>query len=226
MSSVDVTSNIYSSLGLNKAETATSKDNSALQMQDFMNLLVTELTNQDPFKPMENSEMATQISQFATVSGIEELNTSFSGLATNLTSGQALQAAGLVGRQVQIPSNNAHLPTGGSISGSVYLPESSSDITLRVTNSQGELVREMKLGMHQAGEFSFNWDGADDAGEYLESDVYHVSLQANSGEKTIEPEMLINAEVNSVSLGAPGQPIALNLTGLGTISFNDVTAIH
>ena len=221
---VDAASDVYSSLGLTrKPET---KDEKGLQMQDFMNLLVTELTHQDPFKPMENSEMATQISQFATVTGIEELNTSFSGLATNLSSGQALQATALVGRQVRIPGNYAYLPSGGSISGSVNLPESASDITLRVSNSSGELVREMSLGMHEAGKFSYNWDGADDAGDYLPSGVYHVSLQATSGGQTLQPEMMVNAEVQSVSLGAPGQPIALNLNGLGTVSFNDVIQIH
>lgn len=224
MSLVNTASDVFDSLGLTREPP--KQDERGMQMEDFMNLLVTELTNQDPFKPMENSEMATQISQFATVSGIDELNTSFSSLAGSLSSSQALQAAELVGREVLIPSNYGYLSSGGSISGSAVLPESASNITLRVTDSSGALVREMSLGMQAAGEFTFNWDGADDAGDYLPSGTYHMSLQADIGGESVTPEVMVNAEVQSVSLGAPGQPLSLNLNGLGTISFNDVVQIH
>ncbi|MCF6282108.1 MAG: flagellar hook assembly protein FlgD [Candidatus Polarisedimenticolaceae bacterium] len=225
MSTVDATSDIYSSLGLTR-EVDENLSDSDLQMQDFMNLLVTELTHQDPFKPMENSEMATQISQFAAVSGIEELNTSFESLSTNIVSSQAIEAAGLVGRQVMIPSDKAYLTTGGTVGGSIFLSESMSNITLRVTNSSGELVREMRLGSHADGEFAFNWDGADDAGEYQPSGIYELSIQGDVGGEAVSPQVLTNADVESVSLGAPGQPILLNLNGLGAISLNDVIQIH
>lgn len=225
MSTVDAVSDVYSSLGLSHEEKQVGADD-GLGMQDFMNLLVTELTHQDPFKPMENSEMATQISQFAAVSGIDDLNTSFDSLSTNLTSGQVLQATSLVGRQVMIPSDNGYLTTGGSISGSVFLPDAASNLALRVTNSRGELVREMSLGSHEEGEFSFNWDGADDSGEYLPSGIYQMALQGDIGGESVSPQVLMDADVESVSMGAPGQPILLNLKGLGAISLNDVVQIN
>jgi flagellar basal-body rod modification protein FlgD len=224
MSTVDATSELYNSLGL--ARKPAELDEKGLQMKDFMTLLVTELTHQDPFKPMENSEMATQISQFATVSGIEELNGSFDGLSSSITSGQALQASNLVGHKVMIPSDLAYLTPGELVSGSVFLSESMSDVTLRVSNSRGELVREMSLGMQPEGEFAFNWDGVDDAGEYLPSGVYQMSINGDVGGESISPQVLTNADVSSVSLGAPGQPVMLNLNGLGVISFNDVVQIH
>jgi len=225
MSTVNATSDIYSSLGLTRKEESAEADD-GLGMQDFMDLLVTELTHQDPFKPMENSEMATQISQFAAVSGIDELNASFDGLSTNLTSSQALQATSLVGRQVMIPSDNGYLTTGGSISGSIFLSESASNLTLRVTDSKGELVREMSLGQHSKGEFAFNWDGADDAGEYLPGGIYQMTIQGDTGGERVSHQVLTNANVDSVSLGAPGQPLMLNLNGLGAISLDDVVQIH
>ncbi len=225
MSTVDAVSDIYGSLGLTH-EDKQVKAKDELGMQDFMNLLVTELTHQDPFKPMENSEMATQISQFAAVSGIDELNTSFDGLSTNLTSGQVLQATSLVGRQVMIPSDKGYLATGGSVSGSAFLSDSASNLSLRVTNSNGELVREMSLGSHEEGEFSFTWDGADDSGEYLPSGIYQMTLQGDMGGESVSPQVLTDAEVESVSMGAPGKPILLNLKGMGAISLNDVVQIN
>jgi flagellar basal-body rod modification protein FlgD len=225
MSTVNATSDIYNSLGLTRNEEKVEAAD-GLGMQDFMNLLVTELTHQDPFKPMENSEMATQISQFAAVSGIDELNASFEGLSTNLTSSQALQATSLVGREVMIPSDNGYLATGGSVSGSIFISEPASNLTLRVTDSNGELVREMSLGQQSKGEVAFNWDGADDAGEYLPSGIYQMAVQGDMGGERVSHQVLTNANVDSVSLGAPGQSLMLNLNGLGAISLDDVVQIH
>ncbi|MES9975035.1 MAG: flagellar hook capping FlgD N-terminal domain-containing protein, partial [Candidatus Thiodiazotropha sp.] len=96
---------LYEDIGLTNNSIKQEKEQGQLGLEDFMQLLVTELTHQDPFKPMENSEMATQVSQFATVSGIDDLNNSFNELRSALTSDQALQAANLVGRDVLVESS-------------------------------------------------------------------------------------------------------------------------
>ncbi|EGV51089.1 flagellar hook assembly protein FlgD [endosymbiont of Riftia pachyptila] len=79
METIQSNEELFSSLGF--SATPQEPVDQGLEMEDFMNLMVTELTHQDPFKPMENTELATQISQFAAVSGIDDLNKSFTGLA-------------------------------------------------------------------------------------------------------------------------------------------------
>jgi len=74
MSAIAAENTIYESLGLTRNEPPKAS-NSELTQQDFMKLLVTELTHQDPSKPMDNNELATQISQFSVVAGIDKLNT-------------------------------------------------------------------------------------------------------------------------------------------------------
>jgi len=111
MSAITNESDLYSTLGLAREIESSSKDDT-LALEDFLELMVTELTHQDPFKPMENSELATQISQFATVSGIDELNSSFTNLSGNLLSDQALRAANLVGHDVLAPIGTGYLATG------------------------------------------------------------------------------------------------------------------
>jgi flagellar basal-body rod modification protein FlgD len=218
------TDQLFQTLGL--AREMETKKNDELQMEDFLNLMVTELTHQDPFKPMDNTELATQISQFAAVSGIEQLNGSFSGLSDSLLSDQALQAANLVGRDVLVPMSAGYLTSGGSISGVVGLSSSASDVTVRVTDMTGALVKEIKLGTQPQGEVNFSWDGLDASGEGVPAGQYLISAEASVDGETVAPYTLVEARVNSVSLGAPGQPMALNLDGLGTISFNDVAEIH
>ena len=215
---------LYQTLGLSKD--LAQKPNGELQMEDFLDLMVTELTHQDPFKPMENSELASQISQFATVSGIDELNSKFSDLSGSLLSDQSLQAANLIGRLVLVPLGGGYLETGGTLDGVVGLDAAASDVTVSVYNAGGALVREIELGTQTKGEVRFSWDGIADSGEFAPAGQYQISASASINGEASSPYLLTEAEVNSVSIGAGGQGLALNLKGLGPISFNDVAEIR
>jgi flagellar basal-body rod modification protein FlgD len=206
--------------------TTVEKSNNDLQLEDFLDLMVTELTHQDPFKPMENSELASQISQFATVSGIDELNDSFEGLSGSLLSDQSLQAANLVGRNVLVPLNGGYLETGGSIKGVIGLNDPASDVTISVFDSSGVLVREMNMGTQDKGELQFSWDGLNDFGEYAPAGQYQITARASVSGDEISPYILTQAQVDSVSIGAAGQELALNLKGLGPVAFSDVAEIR
>ena len=224
MSIITNETELYSTLGL--AREVEKKNDNTLAMDDFLELMVTELTHQDPFKPMDNSELASQISQFAAVSGIDELNNSFSDLSGSLLSDQALQAANLVGHDVLAPIGTGYLASGGSVEGVVGLYSSASNVTVRVTDSAGVLVRELNLGTQGKGEVPFSWDGITDGGTYAPPGQYQITAQATENGEPIVPYTLIKAKVTSVSLGGAGQEMALNLEGLGPISFNDVAEIH
>jgi flagellar basal-body rod modification protein FlgD len=217
--------NYYEEIGLVNNTTTEEEEQGELGLEDFMNLLVTELTHQDPFKPMENSEMATQVSQFATVSGIDDLNDSFNDLSAALTSNQALQAANLVGRDVLVESSTGMLAEGETLQGSVVLPSSGSDVRVRISNSSGELIRELQLGTHEAGQVAFSWDGYDDAGDYAGDGLYTVSATASVDDVEMAPSVLVTARVESVNLSGQNG-IQLNLDGLGQVSMNDVVQIQ
>jgi flagellar basal-body rod modification protein FlgD len=225
MTAISSDYNLYEDIGLTTSTVQEEEDQSQLGLEDFMNLLVTELTHQDPFKPMENSEMATQVSQFATVSGIDDLNDSFSELRSALTSDQALQAANLVGREVLVESNIGSLADGEPLTGSVVLPSSASNVRVMITSQSGELVRELQLGTHEAGQVAFSWDGYDDAGDYVGDGLYQVSAVANVDDAEMAPSTLVSAQVESVNLGG-SEGVLLNLNGLGQISMNDVAQIQ
>lgn len=230
MSTVNATSNdqIYQSLGLSRELENKEIANEAgdLQLEDFLELMVTELTHQDPFKPMENSELATQISQFAAVSGIDELNNSFSMLSESMVSDQALQAANLVGRDVLVPVNTGNLEAGGAIKGVVGVTEPAEQVTVRITDESGVLVKEIRLGTQSKGEVNFVWDGLDENGEAVEPGQYKVEAQATVDGETMTPYTLLEARVDSVSIGAAGQGLSVNLAGLGPVSFSSVAEIR
>jgi flagellar basal-body rod modification protein FlgD len=225
MTAISSSYDLYQDIGLTTNSTQQKKEQGQLGLEEFMHLLVTELTHQDPFKPMENSEMATQVSQFATVSGIDDLNKSFNELRSALTSDQALQAANLVGRDVLVQSNVGALTSDQPLQGYVDLPSSAGNLRVLITDQTGALVRELQLGTQEAGQVAFSWDGYTDDGSYVGDGLYQVSAIANVDDAEMAPGILVSAEVESVNLGGPGG-VLLNLDRLGQISMNDVVQIQ
>ena len=67
------------------------------QQDRFLNLLVTQLKNQDPLNPMDNAQMTSQLAQMSTVSGIEKLNATLNTLLENLGYTQSMEASALIG---------------------------------------------------------------------------------------------------------------------------------
>lgn len=225
MSTIASQQDLFSSLGLSRdpATQKTTNDASELGLNTFLKLMVTQMNNQDPMKPMENGEFLGQIAQFGSVTGLEKLNQQFDNLSSALTSGQALQAGSLVGHRVLVPIDVGRLDAGGTIEGRVGLDESSPEVTLRVYDQVGQLVREMPLGAAEAGPLDFSWDGMTDDGTYATPGLYQVALSAGYGDNSVDLDTHLMADVESVNLGSYG--LTLNLQGLGPVAFNNVKQI-
>ncbi len=223
MTAVSSNYDVYAGLGLTANQEAESHNQ--LGIEDFMNLLVTELTHQDPFKPMENSEMATQISQFATVSGIDDLNSSFDNFATSMLAEQTIQATSLVGHEVMIESYLGVLPSGGSLTGGVYLPASGSNVKVQISDKTGALVREISLGQQEQGIAQFSWDGFTDTGDYAAPGQYTITATATIEDADQGLSTMVYANVDSVSIGS-SSGVLVNLEGLGLVSIDDVLELH
>jgi len=199
---------------------------SDLAQGDFLKLMVTQLNNQDPLEPMDNGDFLGQIAQFSTVTGIEGLQTSFEDFASSLSSDQALQGASLIGRSVFAPLSEGLLSEGGSINGELTLPTSSGDVSVKITDSSGQLIKTISLGTQAAGPVPFNWDGTMENGELAPAGSYSISAQALIDGQNFELDTNLLAEVDSVTLASAGKGLQLNLKGLGSVSFSDVSRIQ
>jgi flagellar basal-body rod modification protein FlgD len=204
---------------------STTGSSDKLGQDQFLELMIAQLKNQNPLKPMENGEFLGQMAQFATVSGIEGLQSSIDQLSGSLQSSQALQASALVGRSVLTSDGKAVLDTGGSVDGLVDLPASTSQLTLKITDSAGQLVRTLELGSQAAGGVRFSWDGITDDGKAALPGTYNVTAEAIIDGDTAAVDVQAAATVESVSLGSSGGEIVVNLAGLGSVPLSDVKEI-
>ena len=211
-------------LGLNSVQQDQKKPNDSVGQEDFLKLMVTQLANQDPFKPMENGEFLTQIAQFSQASGINELQKSFTTLADSMTSNQVLQASTLVGRSVLVPSSNINLDVDGAQAG-VELPSSTQSLVVTITDGAGQVIRQVDLGQQSAGRLNFGWDGTDNNGNPMPPGRYQIKAEMLSGEGNVALETLVAEKVESVTMNSTGSGLTVSLSGIGTVELSKIKEI-
>lgn len=216
----DVT--LYDNLGLSRKNEPKVEQS---KQDQFMQLLIAQLKNQDPLQPQENGEFLSQLAQFETAAGTEELQKSFDTFSANMQSNSALQASSLVGRNVLAPGGIAQLETGENVVGQIELSASTTSLNIEIEDANGQLVKTIPMGTQAAGDVQFTWDGTDQNGNYLPPGGYRIRATADVGTETVAQEVLVSARVDSVSIGQGGQGIKLNLSGLGSIDISAVKEI-
>ncbi|MDB5897731.1 MAG: flagellar hook capping protein [Ramlibacter sp.] len=92
--------------------TSTTAPAANLGLQDFMRILLTQLTYQDPLKPMDNQAFMAQMAQFTSLEQSQRLNDKVQQLIENQA---ALQSVGLIGRTLEL--STATGPATGTVSG-------------------------------------------------------------------------------------------------------------
>ncbi|MCJ0974411.1 flagellar hook assembly protein FlgD [Pseudomonas sp. PS1] len=196
-----------------------------LGKNEFLELLVTQLNNQNPLEPQENGEFIAQLAQFSTVEGVEKLNSSVETMLSGYQSSQALQASSLVGRKVIVPTDKAVVDTSETFKASLVLPTTSSNVSVNVYDSAGTVVNRINMGQQEAGNVSFMWDGKDSSGKTLPPGTYRFEAQATYQGETKGLYTLLPANVDSVTLGQNGGELMLNLAGVGSIALSQVQVI-
>jgi len=222
---IDSTKGLPPGLEALALQTQTGKKAKKLGQDEFLKLMTAQLQNQNPLKPMDNGQFLSQLAQFGTVNGIQDLQKSVDTLATALQSNQALQASTMVGRKVLVESPSVVLQAGQPASGSIDLPVSSGEVSLNITDANGQLVRSIPLGAQQAGQLAFTWDGLDDGGHTLPEGTYQLSAEATINDQNTALTTLVEARVESVSLSRDGTGTTLNLAGLGSVLMDSVREI-
>lgn len=222
-----VNTDVLASLGLlqNKSQSASSTPSNKLGQQDFLKLMTTQLSNQDPTKPMDSANFLNQMAQFSTVSGIGDLQTSFKQLATEMASNQGLQASSLVGHSVAVPSTQGVLPAQGGMGAAVDVPAAATDVVVDIVDQAGQVVRHMDLGPQNAGLVQFNWDGTTASGNRGAAGNYTIKAAAVAGGQTSSLDVYAVDNVKSVTLNNNGTAPQLNLSSLGSVDFSKVKQI-
>jgi flagellar basal-body rod modification protein FlgD len=193
---------------------------SSLTESDFLTLLTTQLENQDPLNPQSPSDLAAELAQFSTASGVQSLNTQFGATG-------GVQAAGLVGQNVAVAGNTLILGSNNTGQGAFSLSGAATDVTATIANSAGSVVAQIDLGPMAAGNQTFTWNGKTANGTALAAGNYQYAINATPATSgaTVTPTTYAVVPVTSVVLGGQSGPM-LNLGGgLAPVSLTSVQEV-
>lgn len=118
--------------------TTTGLQSNSLGMQDFLKILLTQLTYQDPMKPMDNQAFMAQMAQFTSLQQTQQLNDRMDAL---LSTQASLQSVGLIGKTVDVSTGSGTL--SGVVS-SLNLSGTNPEVVIR--KSDGTTVAGISLG--------------------------------------------------------------------------------
>lgn len=221
---MSTTNTVSSSLlaTMNPSQASSTTAAAAAAQDQFMKLLVTQMQNQDPLNPMDNSQLTSQLAQLSTVSGIQEVNATLKSMISSFQSSQTLQAASMIGRGVMVNGSTMNLSNHTALFG-VDLPSNASSVNVTVLDANGQPVHSFDVGAQPAGLLPLQWDGMTDSGTTMPDGAYSFRVTALQGSQALNAQTLSYGQVASVASNAQG--VKLTVLGLGEVNMSDVLQI-
>lgn len=189
----------------------------------FMKLLVAELKHQDPMDPMQSRDMVAQLAQLSSVQKLSTIDDKLAGLQRGSIEGASLQSANLIGKTVTAQTNRLTLNGFNTPAGAYRLNGDADNVTIQVTDGQGQAVRSLELGAQKSGGKTFEWDGRDSSGRRVPNGMYSFRIDATNAQGA---PVLASTEVSglvseiSYSNGAPEVVV-----GNVHVGISDVTSV-
>ena len=196
-----------------------------LNTTQFLQLMTTQLKNQNPTQPLDPSQFVSQLAQLSEVSSVEGMQSSIASLVSSLSASQLLTGSTLVGRAVLAPGSSVNLGATGAVGGAVSVPAGTSQLQLTVLDGAGQTVRQIAL-TPATGTQQFAWDGNTDGGSRAPSGTYTFQVVAGAGGKSTQLATEVATQVQSVSVDSSTNNLMLNTADLGSIPFSSVTQVN
>lgn len=153
-----------------------SSSKSELGKEAFLQLLLTQLTYQDPLDPMDDQDFVAQLAQFSSLEQLTNISTGITELNSNMLENQMFSAVQFVGKTVRAAGETIQLKDGKASTIYYKVPTDAETVLANVLDEDGHVVRTVDLGGKNAGDYEFVWDGMDTDGNTLDDGVYTVTI--------------------------------------------------
>jgi flagellar basal-body rod modification protein FlgD len=157
---------------------ASSAKNFADNFDTFLNLLTTQLQNQDPLSPMDSAQFTEQLVQFSQVEQAIATNKNLEEAISLITAGNGASAVNYLGRDIKAQGTQASL-SGGQAKWSYDVGITTSKTAITITDENDKLVY-VGQGATSKGEHVFTWDGKDNSGKVLPDGIYRIAISAET----------------------------------------------
>jgi len=219
--------NIVNQVGNNGLASALAGQTGKTMAKDeFLKLLVTQLSHQDPLKPMESHEFASQLAQFSSLEQLQNMNgTMEEGIMSDYMMTQSINntlATTLIGKTAMASGNDITY-SGNPTQIQFKLGAPAETVTITIKDSTGNIVKTITETGFTQGINTIEWDGQNALGDNVTEGEYSYSVSAYDGNDTsVTATALIAGEIEGITFEEGG--IVLMINGQ-TIGLNEVLEI-
>jgi len=206
-----------SSSFLTAAQYSSQQVNASSEQQElgrdaFLQLLTTQLNNQDPLDPMDNEAFVAQLAQFSSVEGIKGMQSSLENMVSGMRQDQMMAGASLVGKKVSVEGGLFEGGNGIKTNASINLESGADAVIVNIYDrANGNLVFSETLGSQMPGDLKISWEGISNTGEMVASGNYLMSASTivNGRQQSIPVSTL--SQVKSVKWDPSTQQLSLEV---------------
>lgn len=190
---------------------------------DFLELLVTQLENQDPLDPADSKEFSAQLAQFSSLEQLYNINDNLAGLEGLTGEMERLGALNMLDKSVVVQGDSFKLEEGmNSVELGYNLENSADKVSLKVMDSNGDTVASFEDQEGSVGQHTLSWDFADQSNSAITPGEYTLQVSATSHGESIKAQPLVQAYVQGLETGKSGNEL---LTNLGSFGLDQVLSI-
>jgi len=166
----------------NSLSSATGMPNGNLDKEDFLKLLVAQLSNQDPLSPTDPGEFVAQLSQFSSLEQLMNIKGGLDLVAVTQTAGTSAQMVSFIGKDVAFDGGSIAWSDGQApVDMRFTLKNPAAELEVRIADANGKTLETRTLGAQPAGNQVFTFDGRLQDGRPLPPGTYTVEITAKDG---------------------------------------------
>ncbi|WII72390.1 flagellar hook capping FlgD N-terminal domain-containing protein [Bdellovibrio sp. 22V] len=198
--------------------------NPNLDKDAFFKLMLTQMKNQDPTNPMKSHEMAAQLANFSSLEQMQNMNRTLDEMKNGQKPAENFQALNLIGKAVAGDSSKVvRGPNDKDHDFKFTLPMEASEVTVKVRDAEGTVVRTYNLKGLKKGENKLTWNGEDDRAMKTSPGEYQFMAEAKGADgKKIAIKTDFDGVITGVSYSGDGPVLHV---GNQAIRFSDVKKI-
>jgi flagellar basal-body rod modification protein FlgD len=216
---------IPSSTAGTAAASSAAKDRIGLadDFDSFLQLLTTQLKNQDPLAPLDANQFTQQLVQFSAVEQAIKTNDALGQLLATMRGDQIARSVDYLGAEVEAEGQTIRLGEGGPARVRYRLDQSAAQVRIEIYDGAGRLVAT-RQGETGAGSHSLDWNGQSQSGAPLPAGLYRVEVVASDAAGQAVPvTTTIRGVVDGVEID--GDRLMLSIDGV-LMPLDSITSIH
>jgi flagellar basal-body rod modification protein FlgD len=170
-----------------------------LDKEDFLKLMMAQMTNQNPLNPTDSQGMMNQLTSMGSLEQLINVNKQLGELGKTQGDLSRSNAYAFLDKDVTVKGGAARVTQGAASDLRFQMPREAETVRVNIVDGGGTTVRTLDLGGRGPGSHVVNWDGRDKDGDTVLDGTYHYSVTAKSADAQPVPvETFMTGKVSGV----------------------------